>query len=465
MRRLAIVVGVTSAVATAALAQTPPTTMPSAVVETSVIDASEERGIISIRAGHGEGVAIGDPCWFFSNDRMIGHGEVFLVSDVGSAVRLNTHTGWPTADDPAVAVTATQRRVLRNRMPPGTTIRARLVRLPPGRRTGWIDIGQAAGLRLDDSLLVWRATKDKRIPIARGRVALLEPQTALLAFQPLVANAQPDLRDDVELWPAPAEGVGQSLTSTVIAVGQEGDAPIVRLVGTARDGLAPGRLLDLYRDGGFVGVATMTTVADPLSVAEMIVSASIDEPAVGDRAVIRSPSGLLPHPIRAVVFNIQGEVCLLATGEADGVQVGEKFVVRRAIEGQSVEIAELTIYTVKVDYAGARIRLITPENHPIQKWDFAERRTSHPPAWRTVGKIQRVAAEARTAFVAMATPTTIVPGKVVRLTAIAEGSGSTGAGIVLHTTDTAADLYVPTGWANLDQLTHAHVQVLKEAQE
>jgi hypothetical protein len=434
--------------------------MPSAIVETTVIDASDGKGIVSVRAGHNEHVAVGDSCWFFNGDGMIGHGEVFLVSDVGSAVRLNTRVTLPASGDAAVMVTESQLTRLRDRMPAGATIRGRLVRLPPGRRTGWTDIGQSAALRLDDSLLVWRSAKDKRIPIARGRVALLHEQTALLALQPLVANAQPGPGDDVELWPAPAEGVRQRLTSTVIAIDREGDSPIVRIIGTAQDGLAAGRLVDLYRDGRFVGVAGMTTVADPLSAAEVIVSASIDEPAVGDRAIVRTPIGPSPQPVRAVVFNIQGDVCLLAAGEADGIRVGEKLVVRRAINDDLVDIAELTVYTVKVDYAGARIRLITPENHPIQKWDFAERRTPRPHAWRTTGRIRRVMAEARTAFAAIEAPSTIVPGQVVRITTVAYPSESTGTAIVLHATDVTADLYVPPGWGAIERFADARIEIL-----
>jgi len=463
VKRAVMVTGLTLAIVTTALAQTTPTTMPSAVVETTVIDVSDERGIVGIRAGHNEGVAIDDPCWFFSADRMIGYGEVFLVSDIGSAVRLNTRTRWPAAGDLAVVVTATQRSALRDRMPAGTTIRGRMVRLPPGRRTGWIDIGQTAGLRLDDSLLVWRAAKDKRIPIARGRVAVLQDQTALLAFQPLVGNAHPGPGDDVELWPSPSEGNGQSLTSTVIAVGQGSDGPIVRMVGTARDGLTSGRLVDLFRDGRFVGVAGITTIADPLSVADLIVSASIDKPAVGDRAVVRAPAGAGPQPIRAVVFNIQGDVCLLAAGEADGVKVGEKFIVSRAIDGNVIAVAELTIYTVKIDYAGARVRLITPENHPIQKWDFADRRTPPPTTWQTVGTIRRVMTEARTAFVQLTEGSAISPGAVVRIspkTNTNAASDPAGAGIVLHNKANSADLFVPNGWANVVHLNDASIEIV-----
>lgn len=463
MKRAVMVTGLTLAVVTMTFAQSQPTTMPSAVVETIVIDVSDERGIVGIRAGHGEGVAIGDPCWFFSADRMVGHGEVFLVSDVGSAVRLNTRTRLPAAGDLAVVVTATQLTALRDRMPAGTSIRGRLVRLPPGRRTGWIDIGQTAGLRRDDSLLVWRAAKDKCIPIARGRVVVLEDRTALLAFQPLVGNAHPGPGDDVELWPSPSEGAGKSLTSTVVAVGQGGDGPIVRIAGTTRDGLAPGRLVDLFRDGRFVGVAGITTVADPLSVADLIVSASIDEPAVGDRAVVRPPAGAGPQPIRAVVFNIQGDVCLLAAGEADGVRVGEKFVVPRSIDGNVIDVAELTIYTVKVDYAGARVRLITLENHPIQKWDFADRRMAPPATWQTVGTIRNVVTEARTAFVQLTEGSAISPGAIVRIspkTDTSDGARAAGAGIVLNVNEPGAVLFVPNGWANVIHLNDASIEIV-----
>jgi hypothetical protein len=301
--------------------------------------------------------------------------------------------------------------------------------------------------------------KDKRIPIARGHVVLLEERTALPAFKPLVGNAHPGPGDAVALWPAPAEGVGKKLTSTVLHVSEGMDGPVVHLVGTAAEGLTQGRLVDLYRGERFVGVGCLAHVGDPISQADMIASASVDEPAVGDEAVVRPAPGPAPHAVRAVVFNIQDDVCLLATGEADGVQVGEKFVVRRAIDGKNIDIAELSIYTVKIDYAGARIRLITPENHPVQKWDFAERQVETATAWRTLGTIQRLLPESRTAFVSLATGSVIVPGTVVRLCPKSDVADNSGAGIVLYVEARGIDLYIPSGWADLEAMANARIQL------
>src|SRR5262249_39195745 len=151
-----------------------------------------------------------------------------------------------------------------------------------------------------------------------------------LTLEPLVSNASVEPTDIAELWPTPADRVSGSLTTTVMAVekGAEGDE--IRFVGTPQEGLNEERLADVFHRGVFVGTASISGLGDPLSRARMIQSATRTKPEVGDEVRIRppAPAGAPRLAVRAVVFNIQSDVCLIAAGEVDGLRVGDKFVVR-----------------------------------------------------------------------------------------------------------------------------------------
>ena len=149
------------------------------------------------------------------------------------------------------------------------------------------------------------------------------------------------------------------LSSTVLDVEPSREGPVITIVGTAADGLVENRLVDIFRKGQFLGVAAIRQVHDPLSEALVMESATRSMPEVGDAVLVRLRPGQPPKPLTAVVFKVAGDYCLLAAGESDGVQPNEKFVVSGPVPGNPGamrEVAELTVETVKVDYAGARIR-------------------------------------------------------------------------------------------------------------
>lgn len=431
------------------------------------MDVSPDRGIIALEAGHVGGMALGDLFWILDGSEVVADGVIYLLTDRGAAGRLSAGARPIPGDARVIVLCAAGLADVAKRLPPEATIRGRVVSLPPGRASAWLDIGRRAGLRSEDGILVFRSSRGRRIPIARGQVKELDDDTALVVMDPLVSNTVVEAGDGVELWPWPADRRSGSLSSVIIAVEQGAEGLEVRLVGTQRDGLVVEQLVDLFRGGRYVGTAGITQLSRPLSRARMMESATATRPESGDRAVVRAPLTGGAKPIRAPVFKVEGEVCLLATGEVDGVSVGDKFVVRTAGASRGVptaDIAELTIYTVKVDYCGARIRLLTPDATPVQRWDFAERRL---PAWsrpQTVGVIQKAHASGRWAGVRLMNASPLLSaGEVVRCYPAKAGDAETeirpAAAIVVQVGAAEALISVPRGWGEIEHLEGAAVQV------
>jgi len=157
---------------------------------------------------------------------------------------------------------------------------------------------------------------------------------------------------------------------------------------------------------------------------------------------------------------------LLAAGESDGVQVGEKLVVRRpdpVDASSSRPVAELTVRTVKVDYAGAHIRPLVADGVRVTRWEIAERCLPKRLEFRPIGTIEKVDFKSRSAVARIDERSAIItPGQVVRW--MPSGEKPPGAAIVLRCTGARAILYVPPGWGDLRDAPDARVEQEKRNQ-
>ncbi|HOW72320.1 MAG TPA: hypothetical protein PKY77_17100 [Phycisphaerae bacterium] len=436
------------------------------VLKAGITAQDPQRRTAAIGLGREAGVRVGDPFWIVSDSRVYGRGSIFLITDTACVGQLTSNPVEAPEARTALIVRRAGLAALRDQLPEPATLRGQLTRLPPGRRTGWLNLGRACGLREEDPLLVRR----EGIPIARGRIALLEDDIALTTLQPLVGNALPQPGDGLELWPAPALRRNGQLNSAVLAVQAHREGALVTLAGTAEDGLVIGRLVDLYRGSEYVGVAVVTAISEPLSVAQMIESASRQAPEVGDTAIIR-PSPAPPlKPILAAVFRVApDQYCLVAAGESDGVAIGDKFIVRRPdpkAPSRPLEIAELTVKTVKVEHCGADVKPLGDGESKLAIWDFAERVGQPVPRWQGIGAVREVDTQARTAILDADASSVLIRGQMVRWLPVAQesskgspGGQAPGAALLIHPMLNQAMLYVPPGWGRPEQLEHARIEV------
>ena len=473
----------TTLILTSMLAATAPTPLAGdgTLVMRAPVDAvSSDPAVATISGGTDAKVAIGNPFWLLKGTEVVGAGTIFLVTPTKSVGRF---TGTVGGAKGITAVVVREARLVdaRESLPEGVTLRGKLMRLPPGRRTGWLDLGSAAGLRRGDMLLISRGG----VPIARGQVADLDERTALASLRPVVGNAQPEADDTVELWPAPAERQQGRLNTVVLDVlpGRQGEGPVVRFPGSKADGVVPGRLVDLFRQDRsdpfrhykYVGAALIEEdlVSDPISGARMYEALSIRQPAECDVAIVRPAPP--DQPIRAAISKVEtgGEYCLIAAGESDGVQVGETFVVYRDDPddpSRRREAAELVVDTVKYFHSGANVRMLNASGGPLLSWEFAERRK---PAWRRwgeVGVVKQTDRVGRWATADIDPRCKLQAGQIVRWSPIAgDGPGPVdkdyppGAGLVLAASSNEVVLYVPAAWGDSGHLDRARIEVILAA--
>lgn len=450
---------------------TPGPASPGVVLKAAISAQDPQRRTAAIGLGREAGVSVGDPFWVVSDSRVYGWGSIYLITDTACVGRLSSGSLEAPEARTALILRRNGLSALRDRLPEPATLRGELTRLPPGRRTGWLNLGRRSGLREEDPVLVRR----DGIPIARGRIALLEDETALTSLQPLVGNALPQPGDAFELWPSPPLRRDGRLSTAVLAIQPHSEGALLTLAGTAEDGIVVGRMVDLYRKREYVGVASITEISEPLSVAQMIESASKQAAQVGDTAILR-PSPAPPHkPLAAAVFRVApDQYCLVAAGESDGVALGERFIVRRTDPknpGRFLEIAELTVKTVKVEHCGADVKPLAGGENRLETWDFAKRVDQPIPRWQAIGVVRQFDPLARSATVDVGASAGLIRGQIVRwLPATNESATKAssrpasidrnpGAAIVLHPMLDQTTLYVPPGWGSPDQMEHARVEV------
>jgi hypothetical protein len=431
-----------------------------AVLTTKAGEYNAQRALVSLGVGRQDGVALGDRFWLFNQDSVSGTGVVYLVTDAQSVGRLTFTSKGVAAKQPAAILRGQALTSLRVRMEPDVSIRGRVVRVPPARRTLWVDFGQRSGCRPGDPVVIRRYN----VPIARGRLEIADEEVSLAEVRPLVGNAVPEPGDEAAVWPPSGIDDRVRFSSTVLDVSPGREGRMITIVGNAADGLVENRLVDLYRGDRYVGVAAIRQVSDPLSEASMIEPASRGVPEVGDTALVRLKPGDPPKPLTAVIFRVANDYCLLAAGESDGVQMNEKFIVHGPQPGDpeaTREIAELTIRTVKVDYSGAYSRSLVADGAQVRVWDMAERRLSSPPPEpRAVGQIIQVHGDSRTLIAGIDPDSGLTGGQVVRWMPPPASERQPGAGVIVYLLKDKAILYVPPAWGVLPEAQGSRVEAL-----
>lgn len=434
----------------------------SPVIDTKVVGIAKDQPMVSLSAGEQTGISPGDEFWLLGEAGIVGSGEIVLTTAETSAGRVLRGLEKVSADQSVVVLRREAISDLRDQMPPGATLRGKILRLPPGRRTAWIDINASSGLKVNDQVLVSR----KGIPISRGRIKILEDNAALTSLEPLVSNALPEAGDRVELWPAPSDARWGRLNTTVLRVieGSEGtlDRFAIVVAGTAQDGLASERLMDVYRGRQYVGVAKVVEVSNPNSAAKMVDVATGTRPAEGDQAVVRASPDGPPGPLIAPVFKVDQDYCLIAAGELDGIKQGEKFLVRRQDEADPMvwhDVATLSVEHVEPVYSGALIRALTSEVAGVRVWDMAERQVPGVAQWRTAGVVEKVDLATRTGTASVERNCPVKVGAVVAW--VPEREASPGAGIVFAKEDDRLIVYVPPGWGDIEFLLRARIDYSK----
>lgn len=426
-----------------------------AVHEARVTNVSDDGLLISFDLMGDGRVSPGDPFWICRQAGVIASGHVFMTAP-GSAVGRAEHAdSAPATGQPAVIISLSSLGTMREQIPRPATIYGKVQTLPPGRRTAWINIGSRSGLREADTLLVRR----DGIPLARGSVSVLDTSSALIAIRPLVSNALPEPGDGVELWPAPWASRDRRVNSAILDVRQSDEGPILTIAGGNGEGLTEGRLVDLYREGELIGVASMQRVSDPLSEARLIEPATRVKPRLGDVAVVRAAAGDR-LPLCVPVFRVDEEHCLIAAGEVDGLQVGERLAVRRpdaADPGKTQRIAELVVTAVKIDYSDARIhreRTALPE---VRLWDLAERIEPVWPRPQVVGLVRAIDPVNATFVASLQPGAEPAAGTVVVFRQARDAA--TGAAVMLQGGDRQGLFYVPEGWGAVDSAREARIEV------
>jgi hypothetical protein len=430
------------------------------VLVTSAGEYNAERQLMTLGVGRDEGVSVGDRFWLFHEENITGTGTVYLVSGTQSVGRLSFAGRNVGARQSAVVLVGASLTALRRQVSPEVPIRSRVARVPPARRTAWLDFGRRSGLRQGDPVVIRRFG----LPISRGQLEIVEEEVSLAALHPLVGNALPEPGDDAEIWPPPGVDLEVRLKSTILDVQGSSEGSVITFVGTAADGIVENRLVDIFRKEQFLGVAAVREIYEPLSRALVMEPATRGTPEVGDAVLVRLRPGQPPKPLAAVVFKVAGDYCLIAAGESDGVQINEKFVVRGPIPGGMGgmrEIAELTIEAVKVDYSGARIRPLVADGVTVKAWDMAERRTTgKKPEWVYAGRIDLTHTDSRTLVATAELDVTLTGGQVVRWTPPQTTGGQPGAAVVIYVGADRTFLFVPPCWGNLAEAPGARVEIL-----
>lgn len=445
------------------------------VVETTVIDAVADRSLTALAAGRAAGIALGDPFWLFKDAQLTASGHVQMLDDRGAAGTTDGLAAGSPRQSAAILCRSSLVRHIEH-LPPEVTVRGRIARVAPGRRSGWLNLGADAGLQPGDRLLIRRSVSTHfDLPLARGKIELVRDESALAVFDPIVGNALPQPNDTAEIWPSPSDRRLGRVESTVLEVKpSDREELILTLAGTAADGLEVGRLVDLFRGRDYVGHATVVQIREANSLARTVRAGQKQPPQPGDRAWVRPPPGPPPRPLSTAIFQIDpspdGDVALLAAGDTDGLQVGEEFLVRHQDAGDPRirrDVAILTIRKVNEDFATAQVQPVSADGERVQQWDLAERRRPPSPDWREVGIVQQVSLKSRAAAITLEPGLAAGPGTVVRWipepAPADQARRPAGAAMIIHRSQDEAILYVPPGWGQVDYLANARIELAAES--
>jgi hypothetical protein len=419
------------------------------VLEVKIAANEPESDVISFEAGRDSGISVGDLFWIVDAN-VCRFGTIYFTTEGACVGRFLQKNNKPPCSATAYVLLHTAVAELREQFPPSATIRGKISRLPKDG-TALISMGRSSGLKLNDTILVRR----EGIPIARGRILVIEAGAATITLQALVTNAIAQADDPVELWPAPGDRSFR-VNSTVLLVTAAKEGDVITIVGDADDGYAEGRQVDLFHGDEFVGVASILKMDGlPVSRAKMTNAETRGNPAEGDWAYVRLGAGPPLSPLSAVIFRVVQDYCLVAAGEVDGVKRGEKLQVFGKGNAKKA-VAEITIDKVNVDYSGGSVRILDAAAAPLQVWNFAERIEPRRARWDEIGEVKNVDPKWRVCGCSLKQGVTVTAGSVIGLS----GQGSEQvAGLIVTPVSDGALVYIPPGWGDLDRLKGARVMM------
>ncbi len=449
------------------LGQKVPVGKSSPIFETKVIGFDEAGGLVALDGGSINGVALEDPFWLFSETGIVIDGQIYLITERQCVGRLNhrsstaIHVGLP-----VTLLRNTMIHPLRDQWPQGVTMHGRLTQVASDHKTAKLNIGRFFGLRPSDNLIIRR----KGIPISRGRIINLEENVADLSLQPLVSNALPAPGDAAELWPRPADRRLGRLNSWVLDVQPAREGRQIIMVGTAADGLALERAVDIYRNGKYIACAAINQLSDPLSTALIKDSMSADTPKAGDEVLARPVTSLPDAPLSVAIFRVDEDgYCLLSGGEDDGLQVGDKFIIRHQEPSEPTvwqDIAELTITKLNQDFSGAYAYPLGPNLPPVALWDLADRFEPRLPQWRPIGILTETQKDMIPGIADIDRRSELKAGDIVRLAPPSPNDEKTEAllatGLVVYRFPDQAAIYIPPGWGDARALKNARIDSLEK---
>lgn len=418
--------------------------------------------------GAADGVAAGDGVFLVADGSVRALGSLVVSGESGAVARLDGASPAPSPGSTLRVLRRAALAELADRLPPGVTMSAAVLRIPPGRGSCWMDMGASAGFKPGDGVLIRRPVREITLPIARGSIGAIEDGLALAVVRPVVQMdiASVQAGDLVERWPRPHDARQGRINSAVLEVLPAGGATRLFIAGGADDGLSEGRLVDVFRQGAYIGVALIGEVRESVSIAQLISAASTDRPPMeGDEALVRAPAGERELPLAAAIFQVITDggttYCLIAAGESDGVAVGDRFVVRRTDpqnELMTRRIAELWVEKSDETYCRATVRPLDAGVAPVAVWEMAERASALPRRWVPIGIVREVNAEHRMARADLNPRIHPEVGTLLRWVPEQVGR-SPGAGVLLATEGESGWLHVPPGWGALSGLRLARLEV------
>lgn len=456
--------------ALSAFGQTAPAGTPSPILDTKVVGFDEANGLLAMEGGSAKDVTLGDPFWLFSATGILADGLIYLTTERQCVGRLtNRPSGTIPPGQSVILIRKTRTTSLRDRWPRGVTMHGLLTEVSPGHANARLNIGRSYGLRPNDNLIIRR----KGIPISRGRIVDLQENAATLSLQPLVRNALPEPGDVAELWPRPADrrlGRINSWVLDVQPVGEGRQGQQVIIVGTAADGLTLDRTVDIFRNGRYIACASINHVSAPLSTALIKDSMSAGTPMAGDEVIARPSLSTLDAPLSVAVFRVDEDgYCLLAGGEDDGLQVGDKFIIRHQEPSEPTiwqDIAELTITKLNQDFSGAYAYPLQANLPPVTLWDLADRLEPRQPQWRPIGILTESRVENSAGIADIDPRSSLQNGDIVRLAPSAHQDAEMGrvyaAALVVHRFPDRIVLYMPPGWGNPRTMKDARIDSLEK---
>jgi hypothetical protein len=333
-------------------------------VLTELTAVSPDRPVALIAAGSEVGLELGDPAIVLRGDQLAASGHVLLTTPDRAAIRIDTRQLPLRPGDQVIVVAGNWLVYARHRLPAVIALAGRVSAVAPGARVGWMDLGDRHGVVRGDRFCVLR----EGVPLAVATVVAAQPASCLVSLRPVVANLTCRAGDAMRSISSPTRPQ-RGTVCYVVQAQPFRDLQQLRLAGDLEALQEPDTIVCLYRDGRYVGQATVESADPPLAQAITAAGQTREPIAPGDQGLAagQAPSN---EPL-GYVFRIEEDYVLVSTRLPGEVKLGQHVYARRA--GRL--IAELVVRTVQQSFFGAR--LIDAQSmsgragleQPISLWD------------------------------------------------------------------------------------------------